>query len=119
MLVVALVVVVVNAQLTWWLVYSLRENRVRLRLEREQLGAACEEVAARIDSGLDGALIELLQATASGLEPGIDPPPAPFETVERSRGSVRVGLGPRGGTSPAGGGGGGRLRRGPHPARVD
>lgn len=79
MLVVALVVVVVNAQLTWWLVYTLRENRVRLRLEREQLRTACEEVVTRLESGLTGARVDLLQATTLGLEPGTDPPPVPFQ----------------------------------------
>ncbi len=35
--VAAVVVLLVNAQLTWWIVYALRENRTRLKLERELL----------------------------------------------------------------------------------
>ena len=78
MLVVALVVVIVNAQLTWWIVYSLRENRVRLRLERERLVAACEGVTSRIDLQLGGARAALLEALAQGSALGRDPAPAPF-----------------------------------------
>lgn len=78
MLVAALVVVVVNAQLTWWLVYSLRENRERLRLEREQLRTACAGVASRLEAVLGQARGELLQAAVAGREPGAHPPPLPF-----------------------------------------
>ena len=35
--VAAVVVLLVNAQLTWWIVYTLRENRTRLDLERDAL----------------------------------------------------------------------------------
>ena len=37
MLIASLVVILVNAQLCWWVVYVLRENRQRLDMERAEL----------------------------------------------------------------------------------
>jgi signal transduction histidine kinase len=48
MLVAVLVIVLVNAQLTWWIVFALRENRARLDLERQQLSRELELQRTRI-----------------------------------------------------------------------
>ncbi len=74
----ALVVVVVNAQLTWWIVYSLRESRVRLRLERSRLGDESALHAERVALALSSARSGLLAALAEGSQPGRDPAPPPF-----------------------------------------
>ncbi len=52
-------VLLVNAQLTWWIVFALRENRTRLRLEREDLVAACRLYAVSVDARLGALAAEL------------------------------------------------------------
>ena len=47
-LVLVVLAVVLNAQFTWWVVYSLRENGVRLRLERQLMVDGLRRVAARV-----------------------------------------------------------------------
>jgi signal transduction histidine kinase len=92
LLVGVLVVLVVNAQLTWWIIYFLRENRSRLDLERAQITAACRAEAARVTTTLDRAQRELEivtarahdQLTASRLP--LEPLPSPFTAwVTRER----------------------------------
>ena len=53
--VAVLAVVVVNAQLTWWIIYALRENRTRLELERTILVSTCRAAAARVALKLEHA----------------------------------------------------------------
>ena len=65
-LVAVLVVVVVNAQLTWWVIFVLRENRTRLELERDRMAAACREEAARVRVELDRAREVLADWKVSG-----------------------------------------------------
>jgi signal transduction histidine kinase len=87
-LVAVLVVVVVNAQLTWWVIFVLRENRTRLELERDRMAAACREEAARVRVELDRAREVLADWKVSGEGYGSaglwrwppEPPPEPFET---------------------------------------
>ncbi len=45
-------VFLVNAQLTWWIVYTLRENRTRLRLEREAMVDAARLHAIGVEERL-------------------------------------------------------------------
>ncbi|MEE4271852.1 MAG: ATP-binding protein [Thermoanaerobaculales bacterium] len=69
-----LVVVVINAQLTWWIIYSTGQARERLELERSLLAARAEVEADR----LAATGVEDRSAVPHGLEiadgPGADPP---------------------------------------------
>jgi len=71
--VAAVVVLLVNAQLTWWIVYALRENRTRLRLEREVLLAKARLHALHVVSCLEHTrtmlTFELLASAGPGVEP--------------------------------------------------
>jgi signal transduction histidine kinase len=78
MIVAVLVVVVINAQLTWWIVFVLRVNRESLDLERETLLAAGRMQAARVAAELATARTALDAALLMGDEPGRSPVPAPF-----------------------------------------
>jgi len=90
--VAVLVVIVVNTQLTWWIIYTLRENRTRLELERAAMLSTCRLAAARValamDRARDAALESLL--TANGSIP--EEAPAPFRTMSLRQGS-RCGTG--------------------------
>ncbi len=74
LLVAVLVVVVVNAQLTWWIIYALRENRTRLRLERTEMKAAAQLWADHVDQRLQRAetvlRLDLLTRVVAGVDPG-------------------------------------------------
>lgn len=75
--VTVLVVVLVNSQLTWWIVFVLRENRVRLSLERGAIVSRCRAEADRINNQINEAHLKLDLAVASGRPVG-DPAPEPF-----------------------------------------
>lgn len=82
--VAVLVVILINAQLTWWIVYFLRENRTRLRLERSELQASCRICSAEIRDRIRRAENDLrtaarLDTTLIGSAPG-----SPFESVVRT-----------------------------------
>jgi signal transduction histidine kinase len=81
LVVAVLVVVVVNAQLTWWIIFVLGQNRARLGLERERLAAAVRERALGVAESLDAARVALLDAVA--VAGGVDNVsiPEPFTTV--------------------------------------
>ena len=76
--VTVLVVVLVNAQLTWWIIFVLREARTRLELERGRMVAAAELEAERVANRLERADLALATAIAAGARVGTDPPPPPF-----------------------------------------
>ena len=76
-------VLVVNAQLTWWIIFILGQNRDRLELERGRLLAMCDRQASRVAQAEAEARAELEAALAGGLEPGLDAPPAPFAAWRR------------------------------------
>jgi signal transduction histidine kinase len=78
LVVAVLVVVVVNAQLTWWIIFVLGQNRSRLRLERAELLHACRLAAARITTSVSDAQLALTAAVVGGQRPPGDFPPAPF-----------------------------------------
>ncbi len=83
-------VVVINAQLTWWIVFVLGQNRDRLRLERETLAAAARLESARVDDLLEEARDALTEAIAT--TPPTLPPPPPFTRwLEISELSGKVG----------------------------
>ena len=73
--VAVLVVLVVNAQLTWWIIFVLRENRHRLELERGRLADAAGLGAARVAAAAAAARRELEAAVAA---PGSTAPPTPY-----------------------------------------
>jgi signal transduction histidine kinase len=78
LIVAVLVMIVVNAQLTWWVVFILRLNRTILEFERERLLSAAKIEAARIGTELDAARTALEAAVLMGDEPGRDAVPPPF-----------------------------------------
>ncbi len=84
LVVTVLVVVLVNAQLTWWIIFVLRENRVRLDLERAAVEARCRDEAGRIAETLADAHRVLDAAVADGFDPDAEPPPPFVGWVSRS-----------------------------------
>jgi signal transduction histidine kinase len=76
--VAVLVMVVINAQLTWWIVFILRLNRTILGFERERLLAAARTEAERLETDLFAARTALEAAVLMGDEPGRNTVPAPF-----------------------------------------
>jgi signal transduction histidine kinase len=70
--------VVINAQLTWWIVFTLRLNRTILGFERERLLAAARSEAAGVETELFTARTALEAAVLMGDEPGRNAVPAPF-----------------------------------------
>jgi signal transduction histidine kinase len=77
-LVAVLVMIVINAQLTWWIVFILRLNRTILAFERERLIAAARTEATRVATELETARTALEAAVLMGDEPGRSPVPIPF-----------------------------------------
>jgi signal transduction histidine kinase len=78
LIVAVLVMVVINAQLTWWVVFILRLNRTILEFERERLLSAAKVEAVRIGTELETARTALEAAVLMGDEPGRNAVPAPF-----------------------------------------
>ncbi len=76
--VAALVVVVINAQLTWWIVFVLRLNKSHLDLERERLSETAQLEAVRIEAEIAAAREALTEALLAGALPGRDPVPRPY-----------------------------------------
>ena len=72
------VALVLNAQFTWWVVYSLRENRQRLDLQRANLGVRASEAAVRLEARAAEAARGLQE-----LPPGVIPAPTPPFDDER------------------------------------
>ena len=66
------VALVLNAQFTWWVYHSLRENRERLDLERGLLAARVEGAALRLAARLEDA-----KRRVSELPTGVIPSPVP------------------------------------------
>ena len=67
-----IVALILNAQFTWWVVYSLRDNRERLDLERELVVAQTSLAAERL-------AVHVLDAerAIAELPPGVIPSPTP------------------------------------------
>jgi signal transduction histidine kinase len=76
--VAVLVMIVINAQLTWWIVFILRLNRTILGFERERLIAAARSEAVQVATELETARTALEAAVLMGDEPGRSAVPAPF-----------------------------------------
>ncbi len=81
LIVAVLAVIVVNAQLSWWIIFTIRETRVRLHLEREQMTAACRLAAEDIRAELAWAAQTLASAMARESGPP-SPLPVPFIRLE-------------------------------------
>ena len=75
--VTVLVVLLVNTQLTWWIIFVLRENRVRLGMERDAIQAQCRMEVDRVAGDLAEAHRILDAAVVNGYHPD-SPPPEPF-----------------------------------------
>ena len=84
LVVAVLVVVVVNMQLTWWIIFVLRENRARLGLERELLLVTCERAASEVAADLQAARAHLLEAVGPATDLGVQRPPASFASWQQS-----------------------------------
>ncbi|MGD9253989.1 MAG: HAMP domain-containing sensor histidine kinase [Holophagae bacterium] len=78
LVVAVLVVVVINAQLTWWIVFVLRLNRENLDLERDRLLTAARTQAQRAATELETAQTALEAALVMGDVPGREAVPKPF-----------------------------------------
>jgi two-component system phosphate regulon sensor histidine kinase PhoR len=66
------VALVLNAQFTWWVYHSLKDNRERLDLERALLAARVEGAALRLAARLEDAKLRV-----SELPSGVIPSPVP------------------------------------------
>lgn len=87
--VAVVVVLLVNAQLTWWIVYTLRENRTRLRLERSLLEVQSQREALHIGTCLQRAETVLrLEALAAPDVPQGEHLTPVFSSVRRIGGTV-------------------------------
>lgn len=71
-------VFLVNAQLTWWIIYTLRENRTRLRLEREAMVASARLHVVGVEERLQGLEAELERWLLAG-----GPSPPEFQEPRR------------------------------------
>jgi signal transduction histidine kinase len=80
MIVTAAMVLVVNAQLTWWIVFILGQNSTRLELERGLLVVRCAQLATEVATAEAQARASLETALVAGQRPGVDAAPAPFAT---------------------------------------
>jgi signal transduction histidine kinase len=78
LVVAVLVVVVVNAQLTWWIIFVLGQNREWLELERQRLESACRRHAAESSAAIRQAEGALASSLLSGSDPAEALPPDPF-----------------------------------------
>jgi signal transduction histidine kinase len=66
------VALVLNAQFTWWVYYSLRDNRERLDLQRGLFAARVEGAALRLTVRVEEAARRMAE-----LPPGVIPSPSP------------------------------------------
>ncbi|MGD1147303.1 MAG: HAMP domain-containing sensor histidine kinase [Thermoanaerobaculaceae bacterium] len=82
---VAFVVValVLNAQFTWWVVYSLRDNRERLDLERGMVACRSELAAQRLTARLLESELAVTKLPA-GVIPSPTPPFAEVRVVDET-----------------------------------
>jgi len=72
LIVAVLIMVVVNAQLTWWVIFVLRLGRENLDLERQSLLSAARVEAMRVETELETARTALEAALLMGDVPGRD-----------------------------------------------
>ncbi len=79
LVVAVLVVIVVNAQLTWWIVFVLRENRTRLALERGAVESLCRIEADRIEQSVT-AMHQLFETAVNAAFDRAPDLPAPLTT---------------------------------------
>jgi len=78
LIVAVLVVVVINAQLTWWIVFVIHLSRSNLELDRQRLFEAARVEVVRVQAEVAAARDNLATAVLSGVRPGLDPVPEPF-----------------------------------------
>ncbi|MFZ5789001.1 MAG: hypothetical protein ACOY3Y_21390, partial [Acidobacteriota bacterium] len=89
LVVFVVVALVLNAQFTWWVVHSLRDNRERLEMERQ--GAIAEARRAALELQLRAEIAaRLLTEVPPGVIPAVGPPFVELEVAE-ARPGVRAG----------------------------
>jgi len=86
LVVAVLVVVVVNAQLTWWIIFVVGQNREWLELERQRLESECRKHAAESSAAIRQAERTLVSSLLSGADPAEALPPDPFVEWRRADG---------------------------------
>ena len=84
-----IVAIVLNAQFTWWVVYSLRDNRERLDLERALVAGRNELAARRLAARLLEAELDVARLPA-GIIPSPTPPFADVRVVDESELAARA-----------------------------
>jgi signal transduction histidine kinase len=82
LVVAVLVVVVVNAQLTWWIIFVLGQNRSRLELERRHLAASSRNEAHRVERALGEAWLGLLEVAIAAPDSEQVEIPEPFVSMD-------------------------------------
>lgn len=78
LVVFVIVVLVLNAQFTWWILYSVRQNRTRLEVERELLVMRARLAARQLELLAERAAVEVMLAGVLGPQA----PGAPFLEVD-------------------------------------
>jgi signal transduction histidine kinase len=81
LVVFVVVALVLNAQFTWWVVHSLRENRGRLDLERSVILTGAQVAALKLELAAEGAARRLVQS-APGVIPAALPPFVEIRVVD-------------------------------------
>ncbi len=90
MIAFVVVAIVLNAQFTWWVVYSLRDNRERLDLERAVVAGRNELAARRLATRLAEAELEVARLPA-GVIPSPRPPFADVRVVDETEFAAEAG----------------------------
>jgi signal transduction histidine kinase len=75
------VALVLNAQFTWWVYYSLRDNRERLDLERGVVAAKAEGAALQLTLRAQKAALEVIDLPP-GVIPSVIPPFVDVQVVD-------------------------------------
>ena len=76
------VALVLNAQFTWWVFYSLGENRERLMLEQNLLCGRARAAALQLEQRMQTAEA-LIETTPAGVIPAVAPPFSAVQVEER------------------------------------
>lgn len=66
LVVFVVVVLVLNAQFTWWIMYSVRQNRTRLEVERELIGMRARLAARQLELLAERAASEIVLTHVAG-----------------------------------------------------
>lgn len=81
LVVFVVVALVLNAQFTWWVVHSLRDNQERLEMERQGVIAEARRAALELQLRAEVAARRLTEGSP-GVIPSVEPPFVELEIVE-------------------------------------